>query len=81
MKKVTIKTVSKSFLYTLLSVVILSSCKQQVPIKNYKGAIVHKKGNTIAEGDYFKVEIDGKFLVLNVTKFDAEKYIVGDTIK
>jgi hypothetical protein len=67
--------------YTLLCVVLLSSCKEQVPVKNYKGAIVHKKRNTVAEGDSFKIEQDGKFLVIRVTKFDAEKYIVGDTIK
>ena len=75
------KTLISYTLYTLLCVVFLSSCREQVPVKNYKGAIIHKKANTIAEGDYFKIEKDGKFLVISVTKFDYKKYVVGDTIK
>ena len=75
------KTLISYTLYTLLCVVFLSSCREQVPVKNYKGAIIHKKANTIAEGDYFKIEKDGKFLVISVTNFDYKKYVVGDTIK
>ena len=39
------KTLISYTLYTLLCVVFLSSCREQVPVKNYKGAIIHKKAN------------------------------------
>lgn len=67
-------------LYLVLAVVFVG-CKEQEPVKNYKGGIVHYKGENIANGGRFKIEKGGEFLTVYVTKYDYEKYNVGDTIK
>ena len=65
----------------LILVIFFVGCKKQEPIKNYKGAIIHYKSENIANGCRFKIEKEGKFLMVSVTDYDYKRYNIGDTIK
>ena len=77
------KKMNRKLIYILYIVLggVLVSCVKQTPINNYKDSIIHYKGSSMGNGGQFKIEKEGAFLIVYVTKYDYNRYEVGDTIK
>ena len=52
------------------------------PASNWKNAVVHEKILSMDESHYyFRIEFDKKLTVIQLTRFDYNRFNVGDTIK
>lgn len=70
------------YLLSVVLILTLLSCKPSVePINNYKESLVHYKGVSIMRGNRFLIERDSIFISVYVTKYDFQRFEIGDTIK